>query len=209
MAIVHLGAKRLQGTKVDRVLDSLGSSADGSNTGITLLSQNLNFNSSSSDNAIVYDLGSGNVSDTQWVLRFELDLTQYDSSNSSSDAVAIGIASADQATITGSQSGIGLEIGCGTSDTEYRMALANSATWVRGTKYSIFTRTPKAEKIYVEIKRTSGTEVVITQYEDSGFSTSLESKTNNSNVSGISGLRYWFNKHFQILELNKFYKWNT
>jgi len=37
MAIVHLGAKRLQGTKFDRVNDSLGSSADGTNTGITLL----------------------------------------------------------------------------------------------------------------------------------------------------------------------------
>ena len=37
MAIVHLGAKRLQGTKVDRVSDSLGSSADGTNAGITLI----------------------------------------------------------------------------------------------------------------------------------------------------------------------------
>ena len=37
MAIVHLGAKRVQGTKVDRVVDSLGSSADGVNTGITLI----------------------------------------------------------------------------------------------------------------------------------------------------------------------------
>ena len=37
MAITHLGAKRLQGTKVDRVVDSLGSSADGTNSGITLI----------------------------------------------------------------------------------------------------------------------------------------------------------------------------
>ena len=37
MAIVHLGAKRLQGTKIDRVVDSLGSSADGTNSGITLI----------------------------------------------------------------------------------------------------------------------------------------------------------------------------
>ena len=37
MAIVHLGAKRLQGTKLDRVVDSLGSDADGINTGITLI----------------------------------------------------------------------------------------------------------------------------------------------------------------------------
>jgi hypothetical protein len=36
MAIVHLGAKRLQGTKIDRVVDSLGSSAEGTNSGITL-----------------------------------------------------------------------------------------------------------------------------------------------------------------------------
>jgi len=35
MAITYLGAKRLQGTKIDRVVDSLGSSADGSNSGIT------------------------------------------------------------------------------------------------------------------------------------------------------------------------------
>jgi len=35
MAIVHLGAKRLQGTKIDRKLDSLGADADGTNSGIT------------------------------------------------------------------------------------------------------------------------------------------------------------------------------
>ena len=37
MAIVHLGAKRVQGIKTDRVSDSLGSSVDGTNTGITLV----------------------------------------------------------------------------------------------------------------------------------------------------------------------------
>ena len=37
MVITHLGAKRVQGLKIDRTNDSLGSSADGSNTGITLI----------------------------------------------------------------------------------------------------------------------------------------------------------------------------
>ena len=37
MAITYLGAKRVQGTKVDRKVDSLGSDADGTNNGITLL----------------------------------------------------------------------------------------------------------------------------------------------------------------------------
>ncbi len=36
MTITYLGAKRLQGTKFDRVNNSLGSSADGTNNGITL-----------------------------------------------------------------------------------------------------------------------------------------------------------------------------
>ena len=37
MAITHFGNKMLRGTKLDRVSDSLGSSADGTNNGITLL----------------------------------------------------------------------------------------------------------------------------------------------------------------------------
>ena len=37
MAITHFGNKMLRGTKTDRVSDSLGSDADGTNTGITLL----------------------------------------------------------------------------------------------------------------------------------------------------------------------------
>ena len=37
MAITHFGNKMLRGTKVDRVSDSLGSSGDGTNRGITVL----------------------------------------------------------------------------------------------------------------------------------------------------------------------------
>ena len=37
MAITYLGAKRIQGTKADRVSDSLGSDVDGTNTGVSLI----------------------------------------------------------------------------------------------------------------------------------------------------------------------------
>lgn len=37
MAITHFGNKMLRGTKGDRVVDSLGSSADGTTSGITLV----------------------------------------------------------------------------------------------------------------------------------------------------------------------------
>ena len=52
MAIKHLGAKRIQGTKVDRKVDSLGSSADGTNVGI---SQSLGKLGGSPANVLVKD----------------------------------------------------------------------------------------------------------------------------------------------------------
>ena len=63
MTIVHLGAKRVQGLKIDRVNDSLGSSADGSASGITLVNINnyATFNGSSS-----YITTSGTQSDTDF-----------------------------------------------------------------------------------------------------------------------------------------------
>ena len=112
MAITHLGAKRVQGTKIDRKVDSLGSSADGTNTGITLLGatetlkssadldtdfssdsgwtevgtgnltidtgnsrMQYNADHSADDDAVVYDLGAGNVSDTKWTLRFKFNMS--------------------------------------------------------------------------------------------------------------------------------------
>ena len=44
MAIKYLGAKRLQGVKTDRISDSLGSSANGTNTGVTLISDSTSIN---------------------------------------------------------------------------------------------------------------------------------------------------------------------
>ena len=112
MAITHFGNKMLRGTKVDRVVDSLGSSGDGTNSGITLLGVSETLKSSADldtdfssntgwtevgtgnitidtgndrmqyncdhggdDDAVVYDLGAGNVSDTAWVLRYKFNMS--------------------------------------------------------------------------------------------------------------------------------------
>ena len=56
MAITRFGNKMLRGTKGDRVSDSLGSVADGSNSGITLLNVN-NYAKFDHDDAKI-DLGS-------------------------------------------------------------------------------------------------------------------------------------------------------
>ncbi len=90
MAIVHLGAKRLQGTKADRKSDSLGSSADGTNSGITPTRIKVNTTTNKVEfdarrgafnHALSYDLGT-TLSNTAWTLRYKLTfttLTQADS----------------------------------------------------------------------------------------------------------------------------------
>jgi len=80
MAIVYLGAKRLQGTKVDRKSDSLGSDADGTNSGITLLTgaetlkntPDLTEDFSGSDNWTDSDSGEIGVNTTDNDLDFDM-----------------------------------------------------------------------------------------------------------------------------------------
>ena len=84
MAITFLGAKRLQGLKVDRVVDSLGSSADGANTGIALTPIKTNSSTNKIDfkalrdgvnHALSYDLGA-TLSDTLWTCRFVINFSK-------------------------------------------------------------------------------------------------------------------------------------
>jgi len=80
MAIEYLGAKRLQGTKVDRKSDSLGSDADGTNSGITLLTgaetlkntPDLTEDFSGSDNWTDSDSGEIGVNTTDNDLDFDM-----------------------------------------------------------------------------------------------------------------------------------------
>ena len=89
MVITHLGAKRLQGTKLDRVNDSLGSSADGVNTNVTipLTWTNLTSNTSIASSKLNYtetastyirasrDLDGVITLADDFVIRFELNKT--------------------------------------------------------------------------------------------------------------------------------------
>ena len=137
-------------------------------------------------------LGSGNnASDTEWVLRFKLDLTNYDPADSSSSALVVGISNQGTSVGSASQNGIGFEVGCGTPhDTLYRLQTANGASWARGSADATFTETPADDEItYVEVKRTSASAVTVNLYSDSEYSTLLESKS-ITGMSGTTGLRY-------------------
>ena len=74
MAIVHLDSKRLQGLKIDRVVDSLGSSADGTNSGVTLIDNKIGTGCAFFDgtgdyaqNTSVTPLGSGDFTISCWI----------------------------------------------------------------------------------------------------------------------------------------------
>ena len=109
MAIVHLGAKRLQGTKLDRVVDSLGSDADGINTGITLIGASetlkntpdytFNFSSdadwdrvgSGTSNTVYIDTSAGHIrhnttTNTSSMKKVYYDLTDYTSGSAVNDS---------------------------------------------------------------------------------------------------------------------------
>ena len=86
MAITYFGSKKLMGTKVDRVSDSLGSSGDGSNNGITLiesphLGSGLQFNGSSGGSTNLVNFANTNNwkflhdDTTDWSMNFWVSFT--------------------------------------------------------------------------------------------------------------------------------------
>ena len=84
MAIVHLGAKRVQGLKIDRTNDSLGSSANGTNSGITLVNQKLGTGCLSLDGTDDYvELGSAASSfnffhgTSDWSINFWVQYNEF------------------------------------------------------------------------------------------------------------------------------------
>jgi len=135
-------------------------------------------------------LNGSSASDTAWVLRFKLDITTYTLGHASSSALVIGISNQGTTNGSASQNGIGLEVGIGVgNDTLYRLQTANGGVWARGSAEATFTETPAVETTYVEVKRTSATNVTVSLYSDSAYSTLLEAET-ITNVSGTTGLRY-------------------
>ncbi len=84
MAITHFGNKMLRGTKLDRVSDSLGSSADGTNTGITLvespfLGSGLQFTGTGDYNRVYWSTANNwkylHDDTTDWSINFWVSFT--------------------------------------------------------------------------------------------------------------------------------------
>ena len=118
MAIENLGVKLYSGTKADRKSDSLGSAADGTNTGVTLTQIKTNRTTNKIDftalrdganHALSYDLGA-TLSDTLWVCRFVINFSKLGSSGNG-NYLYVGLSDKDSSTAqNGNQDFIGTQI---------------------------------------------------------------------------------------------------
>ena len=137
--------------------------------------------------AIAQDLGDGNVSDTEWVLRFRFDV--LDTVDAVSDTnITISLNDSDQTTTVGaSQDSINLEynVQLSTGIRRWISRFSDNAT-LFGTPATLLSGFGLTTH-YVEIKRTSATSATWTIFSDSTFSTVLatDTRTIPSTISSI------------------------
>jgi hypothetical protein len=120
MTITHLGAKRLQGIKSDRVSDSLGSSAGGTNNGVTLDTSNKKLGTAcysfdgTDDYVVLTDVGTNGIDttgDLSIVCWINLNVTNANQaiisndSNSSSAGINLYVHSSNQLRFAGGSAG--------------------------------------------------------------------------------------------------------
>ena len=231
MAITHFGNKMLRGTKVDRVSDSLGSSGDGTNSGITLLGVSETLKSSADldtdfssntgwtevgtgnitidtgndrmqyncdhggdDDAVVYDLGAGNVSDTKWTLRYKFRMS---GSNAPSQYMMPMLSSAS---VNGASSttidALGMwfgETGSGTGGAYANIRLSDGETSQGGSYHGNTTSAfSNNTDYYITMKRESATKFTIEIRTGSHTgSHALGSPISATDIpSTVGGLRY-------------------
>tara|TARA_R110000751_G_scaffold24858_1_gene68079 strand:+ start:35 stop:2107 length:2073 start_codon:yes stop_codon:yes gene_type:complete len=203
MAINYLDSKRIVKLSSDIVQTVTYETDFSSNTGWTATGSNvvidtsasyrvMDFNIPNSTNAvdaISYDLTS--TSDSAWVLRFKLTMTNF-STNSTGHAkkVCIGLSSASHSTaIESSQDAIGILFGSWSSGTKIRSRDSDGGSWMDGSGTDFAETFVDDEVYYVEIKRTSTTAYTVSLYNDSTYSTLIEAESETM-ASTVSGLRY-------------------
>tara|TARA_R110002051_G_scaffold152947_3_gene225504 strand:- start:6678 stop:8090 length:1413 start_codon:yes stop_codon:yes gene_type:complete len=145
-------------------------------------------NGDNTNDQTAYDLGTGNVSDSAWVLRFKLTIDNLSRGSSASDNIIfVGIGDESQATgMTPAQDFIGISVNVdSSSETFYAIGITNGNI---GNSSDTFTVTPSTKTYYIEIKRTSPTTADYNIYSDV-YNTLTESETLTIS-SSLNGLKY-------------------
>jgi len=191
MTIKYLDSKRVSGLSTDTPTfeDTTFSSGWTLGSGSKIVTGTneieINYDADGTAHTLYHDLGS-TLSDTKWVMDFDLDVTSINARATVSSNVAFGISS-----ITGNsddnQDGIfivwnlaaGLVIYGSSPNGE---SISNAVT-------GAFTHTPIVETIYVRMIRTSDSNYTFSLYSDSGRTSLIES-VNYTNAAGSTDLQY-------------------
>jgi hypothetical protein len=143
-----------------------------------------------SDQGSYYDIGTANISETEWILDFTLDIDAM-TEGSANAYFTIGLSDTATMNVNTSQDHIGLLTYMDTSsggNSRFMAQGVNGGVLTGGTDFT--TADPQTLGLYyLRIRRTSATECKVAIYSDSDYSTLVEEETVTI-TSGLSGLRY-------------------
>ena len=148
------------------------------------------------NHTVTCDLGSA-LSDTTWLLRCKLDFTTLTTAGASTIFLAIGMGSASSSTAL-SNSGIGLDMialqeysGTGVPGEEWGLVGYNNTGPLDNPASPIMDTDPvTATSYYLEIIRTSATQMTIGLYSDAAFTTLIMPVETKTILAGVTGLQY-------------------
>jgi hypothetical protein len=195
MTIEYKDSKRIVALSTDYVPDI----SDVSDSNWTVTGLNYAINSGvidwdgvrdSSVDGIHIDLGAGNISDTQWVLRFKMVTDAVSSPSIGSNVLYIAVSDAGvQPQATGSEDSLGYyERRHSSTSHKQTVGYGDEASLLQNVD-DFNTTAPTTETKYIEMKRTSATSFTVTRYSDE-FVTVKETAKTVTIPSTIQSLRY-------------------
>jgi len=143
------------------------------------------------DDKLVRDLGAS-VSETEWILRFKLNVTvQADGLDSTQNTYYIGLSDSDETEQPRSaQDFIGLRLMDNSTSTKYNAIEKDEEALINQSDGTDMDQVPVVEIVFVEISRTTATNANVSFFSDSGYDNLLEKKSITT-ASTIDNLRFF------------------
>ena len=136
------------------------------------------------------DFGAGNISDTKWVLRFDINVTEYTKSTlvGNEHSMLIGLSDTNADIWNSSHDSITIGVYYSKSEAVYKIASANGTSHYSGTRTNTST-IPSVDHLWFELIRTSATGATLNIYTDEYVT--LDSTTSITVSSTCANLRYF------------------
>ena len=145
---------------------------------------------SAANEAVSHDLGSGVVSETAWVMDYEVDVTGVTQGSNASAQVVILLSDKDQtAVVDTAQDYITHSMTVNSSVTSHAIKKGTGGDSPEDPAGNVLSRALQVETLYCRLKRTSATAANLSLYSDSSRSTLLESEDITVS-SSVNALRY-------------------